>query len=461
MVYTNLLPRTVNITGSDCTGSDGDSNRTYTLPDVGVLESGMDIAINGTTLHEGAGNDFTISGSVITFLNPVDDTDVIRINYWIETGAAGESVITTTTSLRYATPEMLGDIIGIINDVPSWDVAGSPTNEEVGTGDNSETIFYLDQQNVVSDSETFYYGADATATDELTETTHYTLENDTGKITLTSAGVTLVDTNKIYAKYRYFSDGMKNSHMIAVLGRAEEEVDLNINSTITNGATANAAYPLEIEEQASEGIYVDRIITGKKPLYDAHSELDGDIAIDDATITLVLASGFPSEGYVIIGSEIITYTGVTSDNLTGCSRGVLDSTAATHSNTDSVHSTVVRRSDTTEGTEPAWTVQSWDTHIHATENGLIYKYEDASPDPLTKRGVANRIQIIYLYGYSELSVDISRLTLLFAKRQLMQDTVGKAIIAGRNEFRPEMVNVDDEEIKRIINKYIVFPMGNT
>ena len=37
MGLTNLLPRTINTTGVSCTGSDGGSNRTYTLPDSGVL----------------------------------------------------------------------------------------------------------------------------------------------------------------------------------------------------------------------------------------------------------------------------------------------------------------------------------------------------------------------------------------------------------------------------------------
>jgi len=35
------------------------------------------------------------------------------------------------------------------------------------------------------------------------------------------------------------------------------------------------------------------------------------------------------------------------------------------------------------------------------------------------------------------------------------------MIQGRNEFRPEMFNADMEEMKRIINSYIVLPMGNT
>jgi hypothetical protein len=44
---------------------------------------------------------------------------------------------------------------------------------------------------------------------------------------------------------------------------------------------------------------------------------------------------------------------------------------------------------------------------------------------------------------------------------LIQDNIGKAMVAGRNEFRPEMFNVDMEEMERIKNSYIILPMGNT
>ena len=50
MPQSNLIPRTQNITGVDCTGSDGTANRTYTIPDAGLLSEGISIAINGTAL---------------------------------------------------------------------------------------------------------------------------------------------------------------------------------------------------------------------------------------------------------------------------------------------------------------------------------------------------------------------------------------------------------------------------
>jgi len=471
MTFINLLPRSENITGADLTGSDGTANRTYELNDASSLSSLTDVIINGTSLMEGASADYTESAGTITFLNIVDNTDLIRLNYWIEVGTV-TPVVPTSTDLEYATPDMLAEIIGIKKSIPSWDVAGTPSKENVGTGDNYVTTFYTDYKSVLSDSYTFYYGSDQSTTDELTETTHYTFTEDTGKIVLTTAGVTLVDTNDIFAEYSYIDNGMTNSHLINVLTRAEKEVDQATNSTFTDGNATTPAYPLETEIQPSEGIFEDRIITRKKPLKDAFAQLGEDLDTTETTITLSDLSGgngFPSTGYIIVDSEVITYTGVDGNDLTGCSRGVLGTTAATHSSGDNVHSTILFLSNTTEGTAVTFDVQPWDTNMDATEFGLIYRFRETYTNSsintvsntLAKMGVANRIKIIYLYGYDEVPADITRLTLVLAKRQLIQDNIGKSMIAGRNEFRPEMFDVDKAEIQRIVNSYIVYAMSNT
>jgi len=362
-------------------------------------------------------------------------------------------------ALKYTTTLKLGQIIGIIKNIPSWSIGDeSPTNEAVGTGNDSNTQFFLDQINVIASSYTLYANAVA-----MTETTHYTLNKDTGEITLTGDGVTMLSTNALTAKYKYFDIGMSDSYLTSVLERAEKQVDKKVNSTFTDGTATNPSYPLETEFQSSEGLFMDRIITNKKPLKDIETTLDGDHTAVITTISLASGTGvnYPTSGSIIIGSEVITYTGITDDDLTGCTRGALGTTAATHDDGDAVHSTILFRSDTTEGTAVSWTIQPWDTSMNATAEGLIYKFKDADPNPLTRRGVANRIKILYYYGSDAIPEDITRLALLFAKRMLIQDNVGSSIIKGRDEFRPEMFNVDVKEIESIINSYIVLSIGNT
>jgi len=52
----------------------------------------------------------------------------------------------------------------------------------------------------------------------------------------------------------------------------------------------------------------------------------------ETTITLTSATAFPTAGTILVDSELITYTGKSTNDLTGCTRGASGSTAATHSN---------------------------------------------------------------------------------------------------------------------------------
>lgn len=66
-------------------------------------------------------------------------------------------------------------------------------------------------------------------------------------------------------------------------------------------------------------------------------------AINNVTTTIVLtsASGFPTAGYVTIDSENIRYTGISTNTLTGVTRGADGTTAASHLNAAVVEHTVV------------------------------------------------------------------------------------------------------------------------
>jgi len=439
MAYTNIAPRTQNITGADLSGADGSTDRTYTIPDVGVLSSGLDIVISGTQLHEGASLDFTLSGETLTFLNAIDNTDVIRVNYFISLTGATSSSLTTSTSLRYATPLQLAAIIGIKEDVPSWDVGSTPSNETVGTGDDSETKFYLDHKNILSDSYTLYANAV-----EMTETTHYTLDS-------------------------YITNGMSDDFLIAVLSRAEQELDKVLNTSFTDSTSSNPSYPTLDERHSSKGYFEQQYFTRAKPIIDVSGELASDITSSDTSLALATGQGdnFPSSGYILIGSEIIAYTGISTDTLTGCTRGQLESTAAAHLEDDEVHTSIMQVSGTSQGSAPVWNTLSFKSDFFVDDR-KFFIYKDsiegvgtASDNLLATIGVENRVRLLYLYGYDTIPVDITRLTLLYAKRQLITDNIGKAMIAGRNEFRPEMLNADLEEIERIKDTYIMLSMGNT
>ena len=60
------------------------------------------------------------------------------------------------------------------------------------------------------------------------------------------------------------------------------------------------------------------------------SYLDVALNSTDTTVTLINATSYPRAGTIQIGSEEITYTGITNNNLTGCVRGANGTVAASH-----------------------------------------------------------------------------------------------------------------------------------
>lgn len=373
------------------------------------------------------------------------------------------------TNKGYATTSQLAATIGVKIDVPSREVGKNPCNETVGQGNSSDKIFYLDQKNILSGTYTLFYGANNSATTELTDVTDYVIELTEGKITLTDTGVTTLGTNSIYAKYFYSKNDMSNEFLEDTLNRAETKVDKRTNTTFTDGTATNPTYPSETEIQSSPGYFRNQIIADKKPLIDIVTTLDGAVTDSDTTISLASGTGanFPSSGQIIINSEVVSYTGVSTDDLTGCTRGQLGTTAASHDDGDAVHTTILFLSNTPEGTAVTYTAQPWNTQMHASDEGLFYSFDQSVfsdsqyPDRMTKQDVANRVKMIYRYGNNTIPDDITRLTLIFAKEMLVRDTIGASLIQGRDGFNPVVMDTGKSEAESIINSYIVLPMGNT
>ena len=72
----------------------------------------------------------------------------------------------------------------------------------------------------------------------------------------------------------------------------------------------------------------------------ATSTLNGDISNSANTVTVASGTDFTSSGKIKIGGEIITYTGKSTNDLTGCTRGTESTTAAAHTSGDTVKQVV-------------------------------------------------------------------------------------------------------------------------
>jgi len=91
-------------------------------------------------------------------------------------------------------------------------------DELVGTGDNSEKDFDLDYGKVVAGSYTLNVqdSTDDNKFTALTETTDYSLDKDSGRILLTTTGVTALGTKKLYATYtRLDEDSPLNDSIVS------------------------------------------------------------------------------------------------------------------------------------------------------------------------------------------------------------------------------------------------------
>lgn len=200
--YTPQSPIVIN--GSECTGSDAGTGRTYALP-TGSVQNGIQIHLNRTKLH--FTTDFTYSGTTITFVGKVYDADEIEITYY----KAETYVVTVTGGNNLLVAQRLGIAIQVID-------------ENVGTGDGSETDYDLDNDKILSGSYTLSYAASGSNSfTDLTETTHYTLDKDSGRILLTGSGATAVGSNILYATYWHLADDTPiNDDMITTFrSRAE------------------------------------------------------------------------------------------------------------------------------------------------------------------------------------------------------------------------------------------------
>jgi hypothetical protein len=147
-------------------------------------------------------------------------------------------------------------------------------DENVGTGDNAETDFDLDKGNVVDGSFTISYAASGSNTfTALTETTHYTIHKESGRIVLEAAGVTAVGTNIVYATY-WYTDSFSDSVITALIAAADSEIQLLTNRT-WNATTSvseyrsgrsNSDYPTTDEPYQTDWDEPDKIILKEYPV---------------------------------------------------------------------------------------------------------------------------------------------------------------------------------------------------
>lgn len=433
------------ITGASLSGIDGAANRTYTLPYSDVSNVGMIIWVNGVVLHYT--QDYTLTSSVITFLDAINNTDNIEGEYYYNTSA--------TINTVYATKTQLIQFMGLYETIPN---NTTTTRENVGTGDNSNLRFWLDHRGVIDGTLILSYGTSEASLTVLTFTTHYTIDSESSLITLTTTGRTALSTNNLYAAYTYNILELSDTQIGNAITRAEQEIDNFTNNHFTDGTSATPDWnQYNDEEQDGKGIYDRNYFTLQHyPIPTVNTLVNGAITANDVTITVDSTNGFPSSGYILIGTDKITYTGKTTTQFTGCT------SVEAHDDNFTVKPYVIEISTTDPGGTISWDVleegidfeldkRTGRIHLYSAGGYYFGQYYDEFNSP--PKGVANRFRISYISGYSSIPDDIVKVTCMIASKDLMSMAVRKAHAQGMNDFNPETIDVDKEEIEKILSHY--------
>ena len=127
---------------------------------------------------------------------------------------------------------------------------------------------------------------------------------------------------------------------------------------------------------------------------EAQTSLNGGINASTTTIVLTDATLFPSSGtsFIQIGTEEISYTGISGNTLTGVTRGVRNTTAASHSNAD----TVTNSTDYVAWGEQAsgdlvidpgmWSIDNFgDKIIALIHNGQVFEWDSNATNATATR----------------------------------------------------------------------------
>ena len=250
----------------------------------------------------------------------------------------------------------------------------------------------------------------------INDTNHGAVEGDFVTLSGVNATVGGVGASILNAEHQITTVTNGNSYIITV------SVDATSDAT-GGGNSVVAVYQINTGLDSgvggtgwSGGMWGGQLIPAQTNTINMGSGLS-DIA---TTITLTSSTGFPSNGgVVLIGNELITYNGISTNDLTGCVRGMYLTTASTHSNGATV-------TDATTG----WGMPSSTT---TTTELRTWSHDNFGEDLI----INPRDSAVYYWdrtlGLSSRAVNISTLTKVGGGASSNCPTVAKQVIVSDND----------------------------
>lgn len=147
-------------------------------------------------------------------------------------------------------------------------------DENLGTGDGAEADYDLAQTRIITGSYVLSYAAAGSNTfTPLVETTHYTLDKESGRVVLEAVGIATLGVNILYASYSY-TDLFTDAMITDLITASDEEIDKRTGrkwdgptSTIEyRSGRASLTYPTTDRPFSIDWDAPDFIVLDKKPV---------------------------------------------------------------------------------------------------------------------------------------------------------------------------------------------------
>lgn len=362
---------------------------------------------------------------------------------------------------KYTTVRGFWEYLGYNETVLDFAVGKTPERETVALANVVAGDYYLAHPAVNGDTLKLYAGSTL-----LTETTHYTFDSDTSKVTITSSGSTALSGEDLTAEYEHCRLGrdLTYNQSVSLLERAEKQLDRSCNTVFADYTANDPGYVKIIEEPLRGGGYnYVHYKLKSAPIVKLSTTLSSSYTTGGTTISLTDATGFPSSGTIYIGGNKVSYTAKSSNDIT------VPATTPSIDNGAVVRGEVIEISTAASGTNPSYTVLTPDTDYEINYNtGEVQLQRDAYLDDIgidnidkPAYGVMDRFRGTYMSAWHELDqnpeipVEIVETVYAIASMMLMRRTIYKANTGQRDNFSPGVLDGLREDIDSSIEKYRV------
>ena len=314
-----------------------------------------------------------------------------------ETTAEGQWVDCDNVRFRYGTPEKIG----------GWNqLGGTGSNELTGAGRGlHQFINSLSRKYSIIGTNRILYAFSGGVFYDIhpiksttTLTSAFTTTNGSPTVTITfstSHGINpqdiiLLDNFSTITNSNYGASDFDDNKFMVTSVPSSTTITITMPST-EGGSGASTSGGIRVQSYYSVGP------AGQLPGFgwslgqwggtvsgEAQTSLNGGINASTTTIVLTDATLFPSSGtsFIQIGSEEISYTGISGNTLTGVTRGVRNTTAASHSNADTVTNSTdyVAWGEAASGdlvVDPGmWSIDNFgDKVIALIHNGQVFEWD--------------------------------------------------------------------------------------